>query len=179
MGGLVGSREDCRKRGGSLCGWASEPQRKNFFLSQTSFLPALLGSGAPPPGLRVGIPPGHASPRGADPATCKWFSFFVSVSVSFSSSPFPFSSSTSSTSFSSLKSTVRSSLVAQRVKDSVLSLQWLVSLLWCGFNPWPGNFCMQRVWQEKKILSNLQSAYRVQTALGSATTEPRRGPDMN
>ena len=30
----------------------------------------------------------------------------------------------------------RSSLVAQWVRDPVLSL------LWCGFNPWLGNFCM-------------------------------------
>ena len=27
------------------------------------------------------------------------------------------------------------------VKDLVLSLLWLRSLLWCRFNPWPGNFC--------------------------------------
>ena len=28
----------------------------------------------------------------------------------------------------------------QRVKDLVLSLQWLGLLLWHGFNPWPRNF---------------------------------------
>lgn len=30
------------------------------------------------------------------------------------------------------------------VKDSALSLLWLRSLLWLGFDPWPGNFCMSR-----------------------------------
>ena len=30
-----------------------------------------------------------------------------------------------------------SSLVAQRVKDLVLSLLWLRSLVWHGFDPWP------------------------------------------
>ena len=44
----------------------------------------------------------------------------------------------------------RSSLVAQWVKDPVLSLQWLRSLLWRGFNPWPGNFHMLRVQPRKK-----------------------------
>ena len=33
----------------------------------------------------------------------------------------------------------RSFLVAQWVKDPVLSLFWLRSLLWCRFNPWPQN----------------------------------------
>ena len=35
-----------------------------------------------------------------------------------------------------------SSLVAQEVKDPVLLLQRLGSLLWHGFDPWPGNFHM-------------------------------------
>ena len=35
------------------------------------------------------------------------------------------------------------SLVAQLVKDLV------VSLLWQGFNPWPGNFCMPEVWPKE------------------------------
>ena len=33
-----------------------------------------------------------------------------------------------------------SSFVAQWVKDLALSLQQLGSLLWCGFDLWPGNF---------------------------------------
>ena len=37
------------------------------------------------------------------------------------------------------------SLVAQCVKDPALSLQQLRSLLWHGFDPWPGNFCMSWV----------------------------------
>lgn len=32
------------------------------------------------------------------------------------------------------------------VKDSVLSLMWLRSLLWPGLDPWSGNFCMLQVW---------------------------------
>ena len=43
-----------------------------------------------------------------------------------------------------------SSLVAQWVKDLTLSLQWLGSLLWLGFDPWPGNSHMPQVWQKKK-----------------------------
>ena len=31
------------------------------------------------------------------------------------------------------------SFVVQQVKDLVLSLQWLRSLLWCRFSPWPRN----------------------------------------
>ena len=40
--------------------------------------------------------------------------------------------------------------MAQWVKDSALSLQWLGSLLWHEFNPWPRSFHMLRVWQKKK-----------------------------
>ena len=40
------------------------------------------------------------------------------------------------------KSTKGSSLVAQWVKDPVLSLQWLGGLLWLRFNPCPRNFHM-------------------------------------
>ena len=36
------------------------------------------------------------------------------------------------------------------VKDLALSLLWLRSLLWWGFDPWPGNFCMPWAWQKKK-----------------------------
>ena len=39
-------------------------------------------------------------------------------------------------------SKVGSSLVAQGVKDPVLSLLWLRLLSWHGFNPWPGDFHM-------------------------------------
>ena len=35
---------------------------------------------------------------------------------------------------------LRRSLGVQQVKDPVLSLQRLGSLLWCRFDPWPGNF---------------------------------------
>ena len=39
---------------------------------------------------------------------------------------------------------VRSSLVAQQVKDPALLL------LWYRFYPWPRNFCMLWAWLEKK-----------------------------
>ena len=41
----------------------------------------------------------------------------------------------------------RNSLVAQQVKDPVLSLLWLGSLLWYRFNPWLGT-CM--LWPKKR-----------------------------
>lgn len=41
-----------------------------------------------------------------------------------------------------------SSLVAQWIKDPVLSLPMLELLLWCVFNTWPGNFHMQ--WERLK-----------------------------
>ena len=48
----------------------------------------------------------------------------------------------------------RSSLVAHWIKDLVLLLQRLRSLLWYGFNPWAGNFCM--LWpKERKPEKNI------------------------
>ena len=41
-------------------------------------------------------------------------------------------------------------MVAQQVKDPVLSLLWLRSLLWHRFDPWPQNFCIPQVKQKKK-----------------------------
>ena len=42
-------------------------------------------------------------------------------------------------------------------KEGGLGLSWCpeakgpaLSLLWPEFDPWPGNFCMPRVWPEKK-----------------------------
>ena len=41
------------------------------------------------------------------------------------------------------------------VKDTVLSLPWLGSLLWHGFDSWSGNFCMLWVGpKRKKRLAN-------------------------
>ena len=48
-----------------------------------------------------------------------------------------------------------SSLVAQRVKDPALSLQWLGSRQWGRFDPWAGNFHMPQV-QPKKMKSVLK-----------------------
>ena len=43
----------------------------------------------------------------------------------------------------------QSYFVAPRVKDPALSLQWLRSLLWSGFSPWPMTFHMPQVWTKK------------------------------
>lgn len=39
--------------------------------------------------------------------------------------------------------------IAQQVKDPVLSLQQLGSLLWLRFKPWLGDFHMLQVWPKK------------------------------
>ena len=51
--------------------------------------------------------------------------------------------------------------MAQWVKDLVLSLLWLRSQLWCGFYPWPRNFCV--LWERPhKIKTNKQKNEREQ-----------------
>ena len=42
------------------------------------------------------------------------------------------------------------SLVVKQVKNQALLLQWLWSLLWYEFSPWPRNFCMLWVQPKKK-----------------------------
>ena len=49
-----------------------------------------------------------------------------------------------------LKSCVRQFPGGLVVKDSVLSLLWLRSLLWHGLDSWPGNFCVLRARQKSK-----------------------------
>ena len=39
--------------------------------------------------------------------------------------------------------------LVQQVGDLSLSLQWLRSLLWCGFDSWPGSFPMPPDWPKK------------------------------
>ena len=41
-------------------------------------------------------------------------------------------------------------IVAQQVKDPVLSLLWFRSLLWQRLDPWPRNFCMLGAKKKKK-----------------------------
>ena len=49
--------------------------------------------------------------------------------------------------------------MTQQVKDLALSLLWLLSLLWHGFNPWSGNFPTPRQKpKEKKKKSNYMTA---------------------
>ena len=43
------------------------------------------------------------------------------------------------------------SLMAQQVKDPALSLLFLVSLVWCGFDPWPGELLHASGTVKKKI----------------------------
>ena len=50
--------------------------------------------------------------------------------------------------------------MAQKVKDLVLSLQWLGSLLCCGFSPWPRNFHMPQAWPKKKKKSSKKITYK-------------------
>ena len=54
------------------------------------------------------------------------------------------------TAFAFLQRKAWSSLVAQWVKDLVLSLLWLRSLHWHGFYPWPRNVCMSQHCQKNR-----------------------------
>ena len=47
----------------------------------------------------------------------------------------------------------RSFFVVQQVKDPELSLQWLRSLLWFGFHPWPRNFHTPEAHTHTQIMS--------------------------
>ena len=40
--------------------------------------------------------------------------------------------------------------MARQVEDLAVPLMWLGLLLWLGFSPWPGNFCMLWAWPKKK-----------------------------
>ena len=40
------------------------------------------------------------------------------------------------------------------VKGLALSLLLLWLLLWCGFDPWPRNFCMQQAWPNGQMKEN-------------------------
>ena len=51
---------------------------------------------------------------------------------------------------------IRVFLVASPVKDPALSLQQLRSLLWLGFSPRPGNFCILRAWPKRKQINHNQ-----------------------
>lgn len=56
--------------------------------------------------------------------------------------------------------------MAQWVKGLVWLWQRLSSLLWHGFNPWPGNFCRLWTWLEKPYVQKHSSmSYHVRTLL--------------
>ena len=50
--------------------------------------------------------------------------------------------------------------MSQGVKDLALSLLWLWLLLWHGFDPWPGNFCMLWTWPRTKKTQNKTQLFR-------------------
>ena len=49
--------------------------------------------------------------------------------------------------------------MAQGVRDLVLSLQWLESLLWHGFDSWPRNFHIPWVQPKKKRKEKKKNYY--------------------
>ena len=55
---------------------------------------------------------------------------------------------------------VRSSLVAQWVKDLALLLLWLWSQLWRGFDLWHGNFRMPQGWPKKEKKSENKFGFK-------------------
>ena len=66
----------------------------------------------------------------------------------------------------------RSLLVALWVKDLALSLLCLGLLLWCRFDPWPGNFCM--LWARPKNPQYVQKlAYSKHLADGNCSCYTR------
>ena len=60
-----------------------------------------------------------------------------------------------------VKTTMRSSLAAQLIGDPVSSLQWLGSLLWHGFDPWPRSFHMPQAWPKTKNKQNPMMRYHL------------------
>ena len=62
-----------------------------------------------------------------------------------------------------------SSLVAQKVKDLALSLQWLGLLLWRRSDPWPGNYHVPWVWPKKRGGGILKSSKKQNLASVPAT----------
>ena len=56
------------------------------------------------------------------------------------------------------------------VKDLALTLQWLWLLLWLGFNPWPGSFCILQV-QPKKKKKKKSNRVSVKTTQPSSSCE--------
>ena len=64
--------------------------------------------------------------------------------------------------------------MVQRVKDPVSSLLWLGSVLWRGFDPWPGNFCIPRVQPKKKSVYSWKDESRVPPASPLALSEDHK-----
>ena len=59
--------------------------------------------------------------------------------------------------------------MAQWVKDPALSLQWLGSPPWRGFDPWPGNCHMLQAWPKKRkeeVIELIEAENRMVTAMG-------------
>ena len=49
--------------------------------------------------------------------------------------------------------------MAQWVKDPALSLLWLSLMLWCAFDPWPGNVCILWVCLKKDLVKKSLSRF--------------------
>ena len=75
------------------------------------------------------------------------------------------------------KVTGRSSSVAQQVKDPALSLKQLRSLLWCRFDPWPGNLHMPQAQPKRKKNGNSQNMWILNTTFFFLfLSPPRKSP---
>ena len=78
--------------------------------------------------------------------------------------------------------------MVRQVKDPTLSLQHLGSLLWRGFNPWPGNFhnALEAAKKKKKKILQLQKTRCLQSSLAPqgrrvgfpGRPHPRRGKEV-
>ena len=61
--------------------------------------------------------------------------------------------------------------MGQWVTDPALSLQWLRLLMWCRFDPWPGNFYMLWVWPKKqKQKLNSEKLFSASTSSSKSVT---------
>ena len=71
-----------------------------------------------------------------------------------------------------------SSLVAQQVKDPVLSLMWLRLLLWHRFDPWSRHFHMPWVWPSIHQSITQKQTNKIRTSkiqLNKSTCETDQG----
>ena len=63
--------------------------------------------------------------------------------------------------------------MVQQVKDLAFTLLWLGPLLWQGFDPWPGNFCMSWLGRPKKKKKKKELNFRHLHCTGPGSDEDR------